>query len=74
MRDTKLRYAVVRHHGEWRVVDAGGRCGDFADAAQAAAHVGELARQAIGMGYDVEVLVQSPVGELRCVHVDRTVH
>ena len=74
MRDPKLRYAVVRVEDDWRVVDAGGAHGDFPDRAQAAAHVGELAREAIGMGYDVEVLLQSPVGELRYMHVDRTVH
>ena len=74
MRDPTLRYAVVRCGDDWRVVDAAGRHGRFADPAQAAAHVGALAREAIGMGYEVEVLVQSPVGELRYMHVDRTVH
>ena len=74
MRDPKLRYAVVRHRSDWRVVDANGPHEDFPDPTQAAAHVGELARAAIAMGYDVEVLVQSPVGELRYMHVDRTLH
>ena len=74
MRDSTLRYAVVRYGDDWRILDPTGSHGDFADAAAAAAHVGRLAREAIGMGYEVEVLVQSPVGELRCVHVDRTVH
>ena len=76
MRDptSKLRYAVVRFEDDWRILDAGGHRGQFADAVEAAAHVGRLAREATGMGYDVEVLVQSPAGELRYVHVDRTVH
>ena len=74
MRDPTLRYAVVRVRDEWRVVDAGGRLDGFPDAVAAAAHVCRLAREAAGMGYHVEVLVQSPVGELRCVHVAHTVH
>ena len=74
MRDPTLRYAVVRYRDDWRIFHSTGHYGDFPDAAQAAAHVGRLAREALGMGYDVEVLVQSPVGELRYMHVDRTVH
>jgi hypothetical protein len=74
MRDTTLRYAVVRFGADWRIVDAQGERGQFSCPGQAAAHVGRLAREAVGMGYDVEVLVQSPVGELRYVHVDRTIH
>ena len=74
MRDTTLRFAVVRYQDDWRIVGAAGHQGDFPDAAQAAAYVGELAREARGMGYDVEVLVQSPVGELRYMHVAHTVH
>ena len=74
MRDSTLRYAVVRHREDWRVVGASGCHGDFPDAAQAAAHVGRLAREARGMGSEVEVLVQSPVGELRCLHVAHTLH
>ena len=74
MRDSTLRYAVVRFEDDWRVVDSAGHRGDFPDAAAAAAHVGELARAASRMGYEVEVLVQSPAGELRCVHVERTLH
>ena len=74
MRDSTLRYAVVRYRDDWRILDSTGWRGDFSDAAQAAAHVGRLAREASRMGYEVEVLIQSPVGELRCVHVERTLH
>ena len=74
MRDATLRYAVVRYGDDWRIVDASGHQGRFTDAAQAAAHVGSLAREARRMGYDVEVLVQSPVGELRYMHVAHTFH
>ena len=74
MRDTKIRFAVVRFADDWRIVDPSGDREQFACPREAAAHVGQLAREAMGMGYDVEVLVQSPVGELRYVHVDHTVH
>ena len=74
MRESTLRYAVVRYRNDRRVVSGGGCHGEFPDAVQAAARLGQLAREAAGMGYDVELLIQSPVGELRCVHVDRTVH
>ena len=74
MRDRKLRYAVIRFADDWRIVDSSGGREQFACPGEAAAHLGRLARAATGMGYDVEVLVQSPAGELRYVHVDRTVH
>jgi hypothetical protein len=74
MTGQKLSYAVLRFGDDWRVVDRDGRHGSFPSAAEAAVHVGGLARAAADLGYDVEVLVQSPVGELRYVHVDRTVH
>ena len=74
MRDSKICFAVVRFGDDWRIVDPHGRREQFASPLEAAAHVGRLAREAIGMGYDVEVLVQSALGELRYAHVDRTLH
>jgi hypothetical protein len=70
----KLEYAVLRFGNAWRVVRHGDRVGHFPDCGAAERTAGDLARQACAMGYDVDVLVQSPTGELRGAHVPHTLH
>jgi hypothetical protein len=70
----KMQYAVLRFGNAWRIVSGGGRTGRFPDRAGAERIAAGLAREASAMGYDVDLLVQTPSGELRGVDVPHTIH
>lgn len=70
----KLSFAVLRFGDDWSVVRPASRVGPFPTSAEAEHVACDLARQAHGMGYEAEVLIPLGAGELRRLHVARTVH
>ncbi len=70
----KLHYAVVRCGDEWRLINAKGEVDAFRTSGAAQLSADGMIRAMSKMGYEVELLVQSPTGEMRRAHVASTIH
>jgi len=57
-------YAVLRAGRAWRVFNPRGEVAEFTSRPAAEAVAAACARAAAAMGYEVQVLVQSPAGEM----------
>ena len=59
------RYAVIRFGDEWRLMYGSSVIGQFASLELASAVADKLCRAVAGVGFDVDLTVQTYAGELR---------
>ena len=59
------RYAVIRYGDEWRLLYGEATIGQFPTLESARDVAGKLCRAVAGVGFDVDLTVQSWAGELR---------
>ena len=59
------RYAVIRFGDEWRLLYGGAVIGQFRTLEAAAGVAEKLCRAVAGVGFDVDLTVQTYAGELR---------
>lgn len=59
------RYAVIRYGDEWRLMYGTATIGQFASLETAAGVADKLCRAVAGVGFDVDLTVQTWAGELR---------
>ena len=64
------RYAVIRFGEEWRLMYGDAVIGQFASLETAAGVADKLCRAVAGVGFDVDLTVQSWAGELRTERIE----
>ena len=64
------RYAVIRHADEWRLMYGDSTIGQFKSLEIAAGVADKLCRAVAGVGFDVDLTVQTWAGELRTQRIE----
>ena len=59
------RYAVIRFGEEWRLLNGESTIGAYATLDAASDVADKLTRAAAGVGHEVDLTLQTPIGELR---------
>ena len=63
------RYAVVRFGDQWRLMHGARTIGQFGSLEAASGIAEALCRAVANVGFDVDLTVQTPTGELRDAHL-----